>query len=94
MMKRTVTVNLMPYCFVVFAIFLVMKLTGYIGWSWWYVTLPLWGPSALLLGLLGGCFALYGLYITCIHFRAKYRRRQFKRLWAKHRKEAKRRDER
>lgn len=22
--------------------FIVLKLTGYIDWSWWYVTLPLW----------------------------------------------------
>jgi hypothetical protein len=28
-----------------FLIFLVLKLTGLIAWSWWWVTLPLWGPA-------------------------------------------------
>jgi phosphoglycerol transferase MdoB-like AlkP superfamily enzyme len=26
-----------------FLVFLVLKLTGYITWSWWWVTAPLWG---------------------------------------------------
>jgi len=26
-----------------FITFLVLKLTGVIGWSWWWVTVPLWG---------------------------------------------------
>lgn len=25
-----------------FLVFLVLKLTGYITWSWWWVTAPLW----------------------------------------------------
>ena len=29
-------------------IFVVLKLTGYIDWSWWYVTLPFWGGAALV----------------------------------------------
>ena len=32
---------------VVFIVFLVLKLTGNIDWSWWWVTSPLW-ISALL----------------------------------------------
>lgn len=27
--------------------FIVLKLTGYIDWSWWLVLLPLWGPALL-----------------------------------------------
>ena len=30
--------------------FVVLKLTGYINWSWWLVTLPFWGGLALLVG--------------------------------------------
>lgn len=30
-------------------VFIVLKLTGYINWSWWWVTAPLWGGFALLL---------------------------------------------
>ena len=31
--------------------FVVLKLTGVIDWSWWWVTLPFWGGIALLAGL-------------------------------------------
>ena len=24
-------------------VFVTLKLTGYIAWSWWYVTMPFWG---------------------------------------------------
>lgn len=33
---------------VLFVVFLVLKLTGNINWSWWWVTSPLWIPIALL----------------------------------------------
>lgn len=35
---------------VLFIVFLVLKLTDVIDWSWWWVTSPLWIPAAL--GLL------------------------------------------
>lgn len=41
-------------------LFIALKLMGYITWSWWLVTMPLWGGFALvglvtiiLLALLG-----------------------------------------
>lgn len=34
---------------VLFVVFLVLKLTGHIGWSWWWVTAPLWIPLGLVL---------------------------------------------
>ena len=52
-----------------FIILLVLKLTGYITWSWWLVTAPLWLVPALFfviiaiilcLGIVG--LILYGLY--------------------------------
>jgi hypothetical protein len=33
-----------------FLLFLGLKLTNQIDWSWWWVTAPLWGPIALVLG--------------------------------------------
>lgn len=30
-----------------FLVFLTLKLTGHIDWSWWWVTAPLWIPFAL-----------------------------------------------
>jgi predicted Co/Zn/Cd cation transporter (cation efflux family) len=37
---------------VLFIVFLVLKLTDVIDWSWWWVTAPLWGPLALVLSVL------------------------------------------
>jgi hypothetical protein len=33
---------------ILFSIFMTLKLTGDIDWSWWWVTSPLWIPVALL----------------------------------------------
>lgn len=33
-------------------IFITLKLTGHIDWSWWWVLAPIWIPVALILGLL------------------------------------------
>jgi hypothetical protein len=30
-------------------LFIALKLTGYIKWSWWLVTLPIWGGVAFIL---------------------------------------------
>lgn len=32
-----------------FLVFLVLKLTGVIAWSWWWITAPLWIPFVLVL---------------------------------------------
>jgi len=32
-------------------LFVGLKLTGFITWPWWQVTLPFWGPLALALGV-------------------------------------------
>lgn len=37
--------------------FVVLKLTGVITWSWWYVTMPFWGVLAIIFALL----ALFGV---------------------------------
>lgn len=44
----------------VFIVFLVLKLCGVIGWSWWWVTSPLWIPFALVLafGIIAGIIYL------------------------------------
>ena len=36
-----------------FLLFLGLKLTGYIDWSWWWVTAPLWGGFMLAMVLIG-----------------------------------------
>lgn len=37
---------------VLFLIFLVLKLTGHIDWSWWWVTSPLWIGLVLFIVIL------------------------------------------
>lgn len=37
---------------IVFLVFLVLQLTDVINWSWWWVTVPLWGPIALGIGVM------------------------------------------
>jgi hypothetical protein len=39
-----------------FIVFLVLKLTGVIGWSWWWITCPLWIEFALC--ILVGVYAI------------------------------------
>lgn len=59
---------------VLFLIFLVFKLTGVITWSWWWVTVPLWGPIVLFLLILIIFFmVLLGMKITSL-----YKNRQIK----------------
>jgi hypothetical protein len=44
---------------VLFIIFLILKLTENIDWSWWWVTSPLWIPVCLFLGV----FLLFFVFI-------------------------------
>jgi hypothetical protein len=37
---------------ILFVVFLVLKLTGDIDWSWWWVTSPLWIPVAAALVII------------------------------------------
>jgi hypothetical protein len=34
---------------ILFLIFMVLKLTNHIDWSWWWITSPLWIPVLLLI---------------------------------------------
>ena len=37
---------------ILFLIFMTLKLTGNIAWSWWWVTSPLWIPAVFVLGMI------------------------------------------
>jgi hypothetical protein len=39
--------------------FVVLKLTGFINWSWWWVTLPFWGGLVLVLIILAIVAIIY-----------------------------------
>jgi hypothetical protein len=47
---------------VLFIVFLVLKLTNNIDWSWWWVTSPLWIPVGIILAVL----AIIGLIASII----------------------------
>ena len=47
---------------ILFVVFLVLKLTEVIDWSWWWVTAPLWIPLALILIIC--FFIIIGLVIV------------------------------
>lgn len=44
-------------------LFVGLKLTGFIAWSWWWVTAPFWGPLALVL-------AFFAIYLLCAAIKA------------------------
>ena len=49
-------------------LFIGLKLAGYITWSWWIVTLPLWGGAALVISLfvIVPAIALVGAFLLDI----------------------------
>jgi hypothetical protein len=51
---------------IIFVVFLTLKLSGIIDWSWWWITSPLWLPFALVLVVIGiiSIFALIAVLIN------------------------------
>jgi membrane protein YdbS with pleckstrin-like domain len=49
---------------ILFIVFLVLKLTGNIDWSWWWVTSPLWIPIAIALCTVLIIFIIFMLFIS------------------------------
>ena len=37
-------------------VFIILKLTGHITWSWWWVLSPLWLPWVVFLGVIAALF--------------------------------------
>ena len=40
-------------------LFVGLKLTGFIDWSWWWVLAPAWIPAAVLLLIAGIAFVMH-----------------------------------
>jgi len=51
-MSKPVNIKLSMGGTPIFLIFLILKLTGTVTWSWWMVTLPLWLPFAIFFGFM------------------------------------------
>lgn len=47
--KTTTVVSGIGFLDALFLVFLVLKLTKVIDWSWWWITAPLWGQVALFI---------------------------------------------
>ncbi len=39
------------FCGLLAIVFIVLQLTGYIHWSWWWVLAPIWIPIAILMAV-------------------------------------------
>lgn len=40
------------FCGVLATVFITLKLTGYIDWSWWWVLAPIWIPVVIGVGFI------------------------------------------
>jgi phosphoglycerol transferase MdoB-like AlkP superfamily enzyme len=49
MSKPPLTLNVLPLLGI---LFVALKLTNVIDWSWWWVTSPFWGGPAIILAVL------------------------------------------
>tara|TARA_Y100000310_G_C20693897_1_gene824139 strand:- start:1354 stop:1560 length:207 start_codon:yes stop_codon:yes gene_type:complete len=49
------------FCGLLTIVFIVLKLTDYIDWSWWWVLAPLWIPITLVLTILLIVLAIWGI---------------------------------
>ena len=63
--KLTISIGNLSLSTVLFIVFLVLKLTGYISWSWWWVTAPLWAWPVVIFGIfvIALCLVLIGLIL-------------------------------
>lgn len=61
--ERSIVVSSgIPLTFILFIVFLVLKLSNIVTWSWWIVTLPLWIGPAIALGIIV-CFIGFALFL-------------------------------
>ena len=63
MSKSNSILTLSPM-FLLFLMFLILRLTETIDWSWWWVTAPLWVPVAFFIAILA--IALVFTIITAL----------------------------
>lgn len=47
-------------------LFVGLKLTHYIDWSWWWVLAPLWIPWAVVLGVVLGVLAVVAISFVVV----------------------------
>jgi len=60
-------IGLMGLLFILFLALKLLNVTVVATWSWWWITAPIWGPTALVLGIL----AIIGVGVAVIAVVAK-----------------------
>jgi hypothetical protein len=50
--SKSITIGGTGFFNLLFLVFLVLKLTKVIDWSWWWITAPLWGPIGVCVVLM------------------------------------------
>lgn len=53
--KSNTTTGGIGFLGALFLVFVTLKLTNYIDWSWWWVTCPLWCGLAFIIGFATLC---------------------------------------
>ncbi len=64
MSKKSNTGGGLSLTAVLFVVFLVLKLTGNIDWSWLWVTSPLWIPLAFFVSIVVLVFTIFMLLLS------------------------------
>ena len=63
MADKTVSVQVGPgFLGLLTIVFITLKLTGYIAWSWWWVLSPIWGGFAFAMVLLTFIFLVAWMF--------------------------------
>ena len=50
-------------CTFLFMLFLILKLTNTIDWSWWWITAPLWIPLCVVVGCILLALVILGIVV-------------------------------
>ena len=59
--NKSINIQLGAPWFLLTLLFLTLRLTGIVAWSWWWVFAPLWIPLAFL-----AAFAVFLLFVTLL----------------------------
>jgi hypothetical protein len=69
---------------VLFVVFLVLKLTGNIDWSWWWITSPIWIPLlaavAILITLIIAFVVMLSFGYTVDDLKTKFKLKKYSRM--------------
>jgi len=57
---------------IMFFVFAILKAANIIGWSWWWVTLPIWLPIAIFLCVSGFILLIAALIVLPDFIRRRY----------------------